>query len=195
MRTNSKQLGELASISTILTFRDKNPEFNEAGNAYAISIKDLTSSWPKPISWLQRIEVSSDQLNSAIEDGDILMPARGTFYPARYVQLGDEKAFPIGQIYVIKATEHVYSRYLAWYLNRTAVQSKLAQQISGTTVMSLKKSSLSSIEIALPLASVQRKIGAIHELNDELHHTRIKLDAIRSVECDTACELLLEAGL
>ncbi|PYD91213.1 hypothetical protein DNF23_18925 [Pseudomonas syringae pv. pisi] len=192
MINKTQLLGDLASISTILSFRDKSPIYREDGNALAMTVKDLTVTWPKPVSWLQRIDVEKNQVSQSLQNGDILMPARGNFYPARYFKVSDELVFPIGQIYVIRPHDEEIARFLSWYLNRSQIQAKLSREVSGTTVMSLRKTSLSSLEIEIPPQEVLTKISTITRLIEEHALVRIQLDSARKLESDTACELLLK---
>jgi len=186
-------LGDLASISTVLIFRDKAPELDEKGNAFVVTVKDLVSSWPKPISWLQNIRVDENQILQALKDGDILMPARGVSYPARYCTISGEVIFPVGQIYVIRPYERSLGRYLTWYLNRSEIQLQISRQITGTTVMSLKKTTLASLKIELAEPTIAEKISSIVKLQEEHALITTQLSLIRKQECDVACEILFES--
>ncbi|MFL6673762.1 MAG: restriction endonuclease subunit S [Massilia sp.] len=187
------RLGDLASITTLQTFRDKAPDYTDQGDAYGLSIKDLTGAWPQPLTLLPKISIMPGHGGECVADGDILMPGRGTAYPARYYARGSERLFTLGQVYVIRPHDKLIGRYLAWYLNQSECQGILKSQISGTTVMSLKKSSLTAIEVAVPSADVQQRIGEFNALNDSRTLLQSMLTIKQRIELDSACKLILSS--
>lgn len=185
-------LESLVSVSTVLAFRDKVPNPVDDGNAYALSSRDLVSSWPQPLSWLTKINISSEQKKEALIDGDILMPARGNYYPARYFFGCEKDVLPIGQVFVIRPYEKSMGRFLAWYLNRHEVQVTIHSLISGTTVQSLKKSMLTSLQIFLPSKYTQERIGKINALEERRLILQAQLSKIQKDEIEAACRHIFE---
>jgi restriction endonuclease S subunit len=120
------------------------------------------------------------------------MPARGTSYPARYFYDQHEVVYPIGQIYVLRAQQKSLSRYLVWYLNRQGCQQLLRSSISGTTVMSLKKSALLDIKIELPDIETQNRIAHLQELSDYRSLLQAELAVLQASELEAACEIVFE---
>lgn len=180
MNSKNVPIAEIATIRTILLFRDKPPPSDEHGNAYALTIRDIVSGGPNLWQGLQRITVN---LPAELSNGDILMPARGSNYPARYFIGSDKPVFPVGQIFVIRPHRGLDGRYLTWYLNHQLFQTQIARVVSGTTVQSLNKSKLLNLSVALPPLELQARIAKCQEL---LELRIAKFSNLISVEQDLA---------
>jgi hypothetical protein len=193
MNSNSVLLlQELASVTTMLAFRDKAAKYDDMGNAYGISIKDLVSSWPQPLELFARIRARPEIFQDRLREGDVLMPARGNFYPARYFSDNQVEVFPLGQIYVIRPYEWQLGRFLAWYLNRQQIQNKIRSAVSGSTVLSLKRSTLNALTIHLPSAEIRERVSTLTALSDNRTLLRAKLAVAEKAELEAACELLFK---
>lgn len=188
-------LGDIATVRTLSLFRDRPPAYSSLGNASILTIKDLTTTWPIDFSDLPIAEVATEHLPQALKSGEILMPARGDHYPARYIaNQNSMPIFPAGQIHVVTANPDYYPGYLAWYLNQAEAQASIRRLLTGTNIQSLNKSRLVELPIEIPLPRVQRAIAEIQEK----HVRRIKLlqelIKLKDQEVEAGCLNLLRLG-
>jgi len=192
MRHPIHKLSNIADVFIIQLFRDSSPQKDTEGNAYAISIRDLTGEWPPNVEELTKINISIEDLKYTIKNGDILMPARGDRYPARLFGFSHEKFITVGQINVIRASAVINEVYLAWYLNRKSVQKNIIDMLSGTAIKSLNKSKLQSIEVSLPGVEVQENIELIQSTHEKIISLKKELLQVENAEVDVVCENFLK---
>lgn len=186
----SIELGSLATIRTPLAFRDKAPEDVPDGNAMVFSIKDLVSGWP--FDKLPHVQVDESRLTDAVALGDVLMPGRGTSYPARLFERSELPLFPAGQIHVIRPDpSRMDPRYLCWFLNRKDVQENIRQMLTGSTIKALNKSHLQSVRIEIPSMDTQLQIARLQSLIERRSALRRHLEALEHAEFEIACRTAL----
>lgn len=196
MRNLEVALQEVASVKTILTFRDKAPNFSEDGNVLALTIKDLVGNKPISKNYLSKIIVDEIPYNSILIEGSILIPGRGDYYPARYFAEIDTPVIPIGQINIItinKKTNDLYAdpHYITWFLNRIESQEFIKNSLTGTNIQSLSKGKLLQLPIVLPSKEIQESISFIQILQKNRVEIRHELNNIESSEIENLCQSLL----
>jgi hypothetical protein len=166
-----------------MTFRDKAPEYHPDGSARIVTIKDLVGTSTIDFAALPSAQVSSNQFSNSLHEGDILMPARGDYYPARLCPHLCLPTFPSGQINVITPDQsEVDSGYLAWYLNCAEAQNYIKSGTSGTGIQSLSKAKLLSLRVPIPTFKAQRAIAsllALHLERTSLIEELVKLDQLQ----------------
>lgn len=184
-------LGEIASIRTIMTFRDKAPRYSDEGNAYVITIKDILSEDSFDFTKLPLAVVDDTDLSNQLRPGEILIPGRGEYYQARNFQQLPLPAFPVGQINVIRTKSDLDGGYLTWYLNQGEAQQYIRFSLGGTGVKALSKTRLSSMPVPIPPLSVQREISSLQLLRSNRAALLRELMVIEDREINASCLRLL----
>jgi hypothetical protein len=187
-------LHQVASIRTILAFRDQAPLYNIEGNARSVAIRDIVGAWPPNYRQLPQIDATPEQVDNALKYGEILMPGRGDYYPARYFLYPDEPVFTVGQVNVLTPNENVMGGYLVWYLNLPEFQSLINRALTGTSIKSLSKARLLEMPIRLPSLDIQESIAMVQRLNAECSLLRERLAAIETVQAEGICRKLLDGA-
>lgn len=188
------KLDQIASVRTLLTFRDRAPAETGPGNACILSIRDLVSRWPPDYAALARVTVTDDKLGDRLAAGDILLPGRGASYPARLFEGAPLPVLTAGQVFVIRAGKTVHPPWLCWYLNRPAVQAEITQLLAGSAIQALNKSSLLKIAVPVPAPEVQQQIAQLQSLSGRRARLREELERLDDAELEHACETLLAPG-
>lgn len=196
MRNFEVPLQEIASVRTILTFRDKAPHFAEDGHVLALTIKDLVGNKPLSENYLSKIAMDEIPYASILSEGNILIPGRGDYYPARYFTELSKPVIPVGQINIItvsKKLEHLYANphYVTWFLNRVESQAFIKNSLTGTNIQSLSKGKLLDLPIILPTKEVQESISRIQILQKNRIEIRDQLNNIEILEIENLCQSLL----
>jgi hypothetical protein len=168
-------LGEIATVRTIKTFRDRAPQQDDKGNAGVLSIRDLTGDWPGTLNNLMRVHLDPEEMSHCLRIDEILMPARGDKYPARIFTGILGKVISAGQISVIKSGPGVSPGYLAWHLNDAETQAILMRHLNGTGIRSLTKANLLSIPIQVPAMALQLDIAELHGLQLARRSSKLEL--------------------
>lgn len=175
-----------------MTFRDRAPLEGGDGNACVLAIRDIVSRWPADYDTLPKVDANDDQLAERLHEGDILLPGRGSSYPARLFRGAPLPVFTSGQIFVIRPHKHVRASYLCWYLNRPDVQAGITQLLAGSAIQALNKSSLLRIDVALPPQEQQQHIADLQALAEQRSRLRLELEQLDHAEIEHACEALLD---
>jgi restriction endonuclease S subunit len=165
------------------------------GIGRSIAIRDIVGSWPPNYDALPRIDVALEQVENALKSGEILMPARGDNYPARYFSYDNAPVFTVGQVNVITPRENVRSGYLVWYLNQPESQALISRALTGTNIKSLSKSKLIDMPIQLPSLEIQDSIAAVQHLSSECKLLRERLAVIERAQSDGICRKLLNGAI
>lgn len=187
-------LGEVVDIRTIMTFRDKAPDYEVGGNARALTIKDLVSKGGVNFSGLPRVHVPQDQLHNQLRPFDVILPGRGENYIARHYPGADLPVFPIGQINVIRVKDsNLDGNYLAWYLNQQRAQQYLRASLGGTGIKALSKTRLLAMPVLIPSLEAQRAIAELQDMQAERSKLLEELDEINFREVNAACLDLLKS--
>ena len=184
------RIQDIATVQILPLFRDKTPIHIDEGNAYVISIKDVVNNWPIDFKKLVRVNSEPHLLDMRVRAGDILIPARGDYYPARYVSNDDKTIFTAGQINVIRTNNLVISGYLAWYLNQPEGQMGLRMLMSGTSMPAINKSRLLNLEIDIVDLSLQERISHLQRLSAERIMLRKEMISIEEAEINSFCRKL-----
>ena len=175
-----------------MTFRDRAPLDGGDGNACVLAIRDIVSRWPADYRSLPKVDANDDQLADQLHEGDVLLPGRGSSYPARLFGGAPLPVFTSGQIFVIRPHNGVQASYLCWYLNRPDVQASITQLLAGSAIQALNKSSLLRIDVALPPLERQQHIADLQALAEQRSRLRLELEQLDHAEIEHACEALLE---
>jgi restriction endonuclease S subunit len=115
-----------------------------------------------------------------LKDGDVIFAAKGTKNFAAVFENHNEPAVASTSFFVIRPTdEKVLPHYLAWFLNNHNTQTLLKAQAIGTSIPSISKQVLESLEITIPDMETQRTILNIHELRRKEKLLKQKIEVLR----------------
>lgn len=130
-------------------------------------------------------------LDNCLVGGEVLIPSRGDYYPARYFQNSAGPIFPYGQINVITPGGRLLARYLAWYLNQPTSQQFIDSSLTGTSIKALNKPRLLEIQIQLPPIATQNAIADLQDLLEKSKELKERLIVLEAQEIEWACRKLL----
>lgn len=172
---NLKKLGEIATVRTGYTFREKVDEVDRSkGNAYLLQIKDIRRNWEAHSSSRIQTDDLADifwtgKASNALQNDNIALPARGGFFRSAILKHNGNNERPIiasSQFLVITAGSAVLPEYLCWALNRPVTQHYLALGAGsqGTNIPMLNAASAKSIPISVPSIEKQHQILHLNAL-------------------------------
>lgn len=191
MQVKHEKLGNIVSVRAATIFREQAPKQSSDGNVRGLTIKDMVAYWPVRPEALPLISVDEHLLGNCLTGGEILIPARGEKYPARYFETANGQIFPYGQINIITPANHVLGRYLAWYLNQPVPQQFIQTSLSGTGIKALNRSRLLEIPIQVPPLETQRLIADLQKLREDSKALKERSIKLEEQETEWACRQLL----
>lgn len=125
--------------------------FDEFGQLTAVLYPDLNAD-----------NISEKHLLNA---GDILFAAKGSKNFATVFEASNPTAVASTSFFVLRLTDkNVLPEFLAWFLNHPQTQSLLKGKARGTSIPSITKSVLESLEIGIPSLEKQKLIIRLAEL-------------------------------
>ncbi|MCB0523655.1 MAG: restriction endonuclease subunit S [Saprospiraceae bacterium] len=125
--------------------------FDEYGNLTAMLYPDLKADC-----------ISEKHLLNA---GDVLFAAKGTKNFAAVWESGNPPAVASTSFFIIRVTDkNVLPEFLAWFLNHPQTLRLLKGKARGTSIPSITKSVLESLEMVIPPIEKQKVIVRISQL-------------------------------
>lgn len=115
-------------------------------------------------------DLPSDQISQKhlLRQGDILFSAKGSKNFAAVYEEHNLPAVASTSFFILRTTtDKILPNYLAWYLNTPTTMILLKSQAKGSSIASISKQVLESLEISIPAIAVQEKIVQIHELRQK----------------------------
>lgn len=117
-----------------------------------------------------------------LRGGDVLFCAKSAKNFATVVQKEWLPAVASTSFFVIRTTNYLNPDFLAWWLNHPVTMASLKSQALGTSLPSISKSVLESVEILLPDHAVQNTILAVTHLRKQEKQLQQRLDALREMQ-------------
>lgn len=188
-------LGAVANIQTATIFREVAPKPVPHGNVHVVTIKDVVGGWPVDTRQLPMIQIDRALLANCLRAGEVLIPSRGDYYPARYFDSEEGNVFPVGQLNIIETSPSICGRYLAWYLNQPQTQQLIAQQLTGSNIKALNKASLQQLPIAVPPMATQQAIAGLQDVWGRKKALQQKLQVVQEQEIEALCRQLAAGQL
>lgn len=151
------------------SFRSK-VENDPNGDLFVIQMKDLEHNYSSIKSDLTK--VSSNKISSKflLQKGDVLFIAKGSNNHAIEYKLDLPKAIAASAFFVLRPIQSkVIPAYLSWYINQPPIQQYLKENMAGTYILNINKSTIEGITITLPPINIQEKIVAIDNLRKREH--------------------------
>lgn len=158
-----EELGEVASIFRGKAVSKKDPN----GSIGVVNISNI-GDYEIDYSTLEHLEEEERKVSSYIlEDGDLLIPARGTAIRVAIFKEQPYTCIASSNVIVIRATdERLSTTYLKLFFDSPLGRKMLVTRQQGTTVMNISYKELNHIEIPLPSIDEQKEIA--EEYNREL---------------------------
>jgi len=161
--------------------------FAEAGNAYALQMRDL--SLGGDIAWdgLVRTEIDTRKPVQWLEPGDVIFVARGTRNYAVCLRNVPKPTVCSPHFFLVRTkSQELLPEFLAWQINRAPAQRYLAGSAEGSDQLSIRRPVLEALPLAIPLLSQQRLVvslaeAAVHEerrLRALIYNRHKQLDAL-----------------
>jgi len=115
-----------------------------------------------------------------LQKGDVLFAAKGTKNFATVFEHHNEAAVASTSFFVIRPTvKQLLPEYLAWFLNSLTTQTILKGQAIGTSMPSISKQVLETLEITVPDIEVQKAILQIAKLRTKEKALKLTIEALR----------------
>lgn len=151
-----KKLEDMASITTGI-YEKSQP----AGDTLYLQGKhfDESGGFREDLIVFQELQADERLSKHLLQDGDILLVAKGESNRACLYQEDIGQAVASSTFFVIRLTENgLLPLFLQWYFNTTYIQELLSGLSKGTQIASLSKKALSEIEIPIPPLKIQKQI-------------------------------------
>lgn len=174
--TKLMALGDIATIRSGFTFREKIDELTSGGNARVAQIKDVRNEWETTQSSL----LKANQLpmiqwegkdKAFVDSGTVLLPSRGSkggYFRASCLILDSPAELPVvvsSQFLVLTPKPEVLPEFLCWSLNRPDIQYLLSEGMSqGSSIVMLNTANAAAIQLKVPSLATQQKIVRLNEL-------------------------------
>ena len=114
-----------------------------------------------------------------LRHGDILFAAKGTKNFAAVYEQHNLTAVASTSFFVLRLTDkNVLPEYLAWFLNHPNTLTLLKTQATGTSIPSISKSVLESLEIKIPDAETQQTILKIANLRKQEKNLKQQIETL-----------------
>jgi len=112
--------------------------------------------------------------------GDVLFSAKGTKNFAALFEDHNPASVASTSFFVIRLQDDaVLPEYLAWYINQPVSQNFLKGEAKGTSIASISKSMLESLEVLIPEISTQKLILKIAKLRDREKKLKQQIETLR----------------
>ncbi|CAG0975493.1 hypothetical protein BURK2_01547 [Burkholderiales bacterium] len=124
-----------------------------------------------------------------INEGDVLVVARGQEHRAHHVDQRLENALAAATFYILRPRpDAIRSGYLAWWLNLPSVQAAIAGSARGTSIPYVSREAIEGLRIPLPPAPTQQCIERVVALWRKKLSLQHQLDAKREDYIQALCE-------
>ncbi|CAM5190413.1 hypothetical protein OURE66S_03473 [Oligella ureolytica] len=180
-------LGDIATIRSGFTFREKVDELASSGNARVAQIKDVRNEWETTQSALLKANhlpmIQWEGKDKAfVDSGTVLLPSRGSkggYFRASFLLLDSTSELPVvvsSQFLVLTAKPEVLPEFLCWSLNQPDIQYLLSEGMSqGSSIVMLNTANAAAIQIKVPPLAIQHKVVRLNELWEQEQQLTQKL--------------------
>ena len=110
--------------------------------------------------------IATDNPKHLLAAGDLLLASKGNNNICVIVPGIEQKCVASPSFLVIRLHDKfaILPEYVAWYLNLPTIQTTLATQARGTSIMSISKATLGELEIPIPPIERQKKYIELSKL-------------------------------
>lgn len=118
--------------------------------------------------------IATDNPKHLLTAGDLLLASKGNNNICVIVPEIEQKCVASPSFLVIRLRDKsaILPEYIAWYLNLPTIQTTLALQARGTSIMSISKATLGELDIHIPSIDRQRRyveLAKLQEREQELY--------------------------
>lgn len=164
---------ELGTVATIFRGKAVNKK-DPTGNIAVVNISNI-GEYEIDYAGLDHLEEERKVSNYLLQDGDLLIPARGT---AIRVAIFKEQPYPCiasSNVIVIRATDESLSTvFLKLFFDSPLGRKMLVSRQQGTAVMNISYKELNNIEIPLPSVEEQKAIAEEYTREFEVYKKSIQ---------------------
>jgi hypothetical protein len=186
----SYSIKDLVDVQAGHPFRGSVP-LVEAGNAYALQMRDLNPGGHVEWEGLVRTMVDASKAVQWLEPGDVVFVARGA---RNYAVCLDEIPKPTvcsPNFFLLRVKSPLLlPAFLAWQINRAPAQRYLASNAEGSDQLSIRRPILEEMPLAIPSLSQQRLVIALAEAASHEEHQLQALIRNRQQQLDALAQAL-----
>jgi hypothetical protein len=154
----------------------------------AVSLGDVTEDG---IDFARLAWIGGDDKLSRyrLSPGDVLIRPRGAHFRAFVVPVLEFAVIAAAPLYTLRLhASSVLPAYVAWWVNRAAIQTKLGAASQGTHIPTVSREDIMNIEIPLPPLEAQAHIVEIDQLRDHERELYAQLLTVRGRFIETQLE-------
>ncbi|PRB05011.1 restriction endonuclease subunit S [Microbacterium sp. MYb64] len=170
-------LGDICSIRSGLTFRDRLRDVREGG-VLAVQQGDLTPAGEFNPDRALRIDAPTHSSHRVHSD-ELVIRSRGPFWSAWAPGDYGEPLVAVAPLFILHPTSDVHPAYLAWYVGRPAAQRFLTTEAMGTGVKMIPRAVLEKLPIDVPPLATQRVIALSSSLAARERALSLRLSDLR----------------
>lgn len=169
------------------------------GNAHALQMRDLSPTGRVGWETLVRTRIEGRRSASWLQSGDVIFVARGARNYAVCLREVPRPTVCSPHFFRLRVRSHaLLPEFLAWQINRAPAQRYLASNAEGSDQLSIRRSVLENLPLAVPPLQRQALIVALaeaalqeeHRLRALLHNRQQQQDglALALLASETAAE-------
>lgn len=154
------QLKDISSIQTGLFAKT-----GAVGDIVYLQAKHFDENGHLKNSLHPDIKATPSNVKHLLQAGDVVFAAKGNKNFAALYEIQNQPCIASTSFFVIRITDNaILSEYLVWFLNHPESQKILKAQAIGTSMASISKTVLESLEITFPELKIQKSIVAVSKL-------------------------------
>jgi hypothetical protein len=161
-----RRLGDCAEVLPGFSVRGR-MEHDPAGTHQLVVTRHLTDGVPYVYHPSHELRVDPGRRDTnpyRLGRGDVLFMSRGTLNRAWVIEQVPEPTIAPVSFYVIRPTEGLDGRYLAWYLNQVPAQAAIEQIRTGAGTPIVQRKAFQELEIVAPPLERQREVADLADL-------------------------------
>jgi restriction endonuclease S subunit len=152
-------LGDVASIHAGFSFRGSIPEVPD-GKVHVVQMRDINPD--RNIDWSGVMKTGYPKVRGGawLNSGDILFLSRGEKFIAETLCNVPDDAICSPHFYVIRVRnpEKLLPEFITWQINQVPSQKYLRQAAEGTGQLSIRRTILEKLKVAVPPLNLQERI-------------------------------------
>jgi len=136
-----------------------------SGSHLLIQARDIKKALKIEWETLTRFEPSGSTERYEVQQGDILLLARGHENFAYLLEDEVIATIPANSFYIIRPDRNIVSsKYLTWWINQSPAQEYFRYHRSGSAIPLITVSNLLKLEVNIPPPEIQKQITELVEL-------------------------------
>lgn len=187
-------LEQIVEIRAGHPFRGSVPAV-EGGDVRVVQMRDVATDGAVGWSTLARTAISGTRSPDWLQDGDVLFAARGGRNYATCLTGVPPRTVCAQYFFVLRrkdeATRTVLPAYLAWHMNSRPSQRYLASNAEGTDQLSIRRTILEDMPIAVPALDRQQLVVSLAEAANQERRCLEALIRSRERQLDALAHRLL----